>query len=73
MVLLHSDNGTKRNFSEELQRRLAIAGYDVTSVPALASAQQIVSMLMGKKRGEYVLVPDDDSEATMRQMLQKPR
>ena len=71
VVLLHSDNGTKRSFSEELQRRLAIAGYDVTSVPALASAQQIVSMLMGKKRGEYVLVPDDDSEATMRQMLQK--
>lgn len=71
VVLLHSDNGTKRSFSEELQRRLAIAGYDVTSVPALASAQQIASMLMGKKRGEYVLVPDDDSEATMRQMLQK--
>lgn len=71
VVLLHSENGTKRSFSEELQRRLSIAGYDVTSLPLSASAQQIASMLMGKKRGDYVLVPDDDSEATMRQMLQK--
>lgn len=70
-ILLHGQSGNRKSFSEELQRRLGSAGYDVTSVPANSSAQQIASFLLGNKKGEYILVPDDDSEATMKQMLNK--
>lgn len=69
--MLHSGNGSKKNFSESLQRRLGSAGYDVISLASSSTAQQINVALLGKKRGEYIIVPDDASEATMKQMLAK--
>lgn len=71
VIMLHSQGGSKRTFSEELQRRLSSAGYDIVSLPSTAGNQQVVAALLGKKQGEYILVPDDDSEATMKQMLTK--
>lgn len=71
MVLLHSTNGSKRAFSEELQRRLSSAGYDVVSMSAAATAQQMATTLNAKKRGECIVIPDDATEATMQQMLKK--
>lgn len=69
VVMLHSQNGSKRTFCEELQRRLSSAGYDVVSLATGMSAQQIALSLSGKKKGEYVVVSDDASETTMKQML----
>ena len=71
IVMLHGQNGNKKAFSEELQRRLSSAGYDVISLSSALSAQQIASNLLGKKGGEYIIVPDDASEATMNDMLSK--
>lgn len=71
VILLHGQAGNKRNFSEELQRRLSSAGYDIVSLPTSASTQQMTAALLGKKQGEYIIVPDDASEATMKQMLTK--
>lgn len=71
VIMLHSGNGSKKNFSESLQRRLGSAGYDVISLASSSTAQQINVALLGKKRGEYIIVPDDASEATMKQMLAK--
>ncbi len=69
VVMLHSQNGSRKAFSEELQRRLSSAGYDVISLPMSSSVQHIASALLGKKNGEYIIVPDDASENTMKQML----
>lgn len=69
VVMLHSQNGSRRAFCEELQRRLSSAGYDVVSLASGMSAQQVALSLAGKKRGEYVVVSDDASETTMKQML----
>lgn len=41
------------------------------SLASNSTAQQINVALLGKKRGEYIIVPDDASEATMKQMLAK--
>lgn len=71
VILLHGQSGNKRSFSEELQRRLSSAGYDIVSLPTSASTQQMTAALLGKKQGEYIIVPDDASEATMKQMLTK--
>lgn len=71
VIMLHSSNGNQKTFSEELQRRLSSAGYDIISLPTSSSNQQIVAALLGKKQGEYVIVPDDDSEAVMAQILSK--
>lgn len=71
VILLHGQAGNKRSFSEELQRRLSSAGYDIVSLPTSASTQQMTAALLGKKQGEYIIVPDDASEATMKQMLTK--
>lgn len=71
VILLHGQAGNKRSFSEELQRRLSSAGYDIVSLPTSASTQQMTAALFGKKQGEYIIVPDDASEATMKQMLTK--
>lgn len=71
VILLHSQSGNKRSFSEELQRRLSSSGYDIVSLPTSASTQQMTAALLGKKQGEYVIVPDDASESTMKQMLTK--
>lgn len=71
VILLHGQSGNKRSFSEELQRRLSSAGYDIVSLPISASTQQMTAALLGKKQGEYIIVPDDASEATMKQMLTK--
>lgn len=71
VILLHGQAGNKRSFSEELQRRLSSAGYDIVSLPISASTQQMTAALLGKKQGEYIIVPDDASEATMKQMLTK--
>lgn len=71
VILLHSQAGNKRSFSEELQRRLSSAGYDIVSLPTSASTQQMTAALLGKRQGEYIIVPDDASEATMKQMLTK--
>lgn len=71
VILLHCQAGNKRSFSEELQRRLSSAGYDIVSLPTSASTQQMTAALLGKKQGEYIIVPDDASEATMKQMLTK--
>lgn len=71
VILLHGQAGNKRSFSEELQRRLSSAGYDIVSLPTTASTQQMTAALLGKKQGEYIIVPDDASEATMKQMLTK--
>lgn len=71
VILLHGQAGNKRSFSEELQRRLSSAGYDIVSLPTSASTQQMTAALLGKKQGEYIIVPDDASEVTMKQMLTK--
>lgn len=71
VVLLHSSNGSKRTFVEEMQRRLSSAGYDIISLASTAANQQIVAALLGKKQGDYIIVPDDDSEETLKQMLAK--
>lgn len=71
VILLHGQAGNKRSFSEELQRRLSSAGYDIVSLPTSASTQQMTAALLGKKQGEYIIVPDDASEATMKQLLTK--
>lgn len=71
VILLHGQAGNKRSFSEELQRRLSSSGYDIVSLPTSASTQQMTAALLGKKQGEYIIVPDDASEATMKQMLTK--
>lgn len=71
VILLHGQAGNKRSFSEELQRRLSSAGYDIVSLPTTASTQQMTAALLGKKQGEYIIVPDDASETTMKQMLTK--
>lgn len=71
VILLHGQAGNKRSFSEELQRRLSSAGYDIVSLPTSASTQQMTAALLGKKQGEYIIVSDDASEATMKQMLTK--
>ncbi len=71
VILLHGQAGNKRSFSEELQRRLSSAGYDIVSLPTSASTQQMTAALLGKKQDEYIIVPDDASEATMKQMLTK--
>ena len=71
VILLHGQAGNKRSFSEELQRRLSSAGYDIVSLPTSASTQQMTAALLGKKQGEYIIIPDDASEATMKQMLTK--
>lgn len=71
VILLHSQSGNKRSFSEELQRRLSSAGYDIVSLPTSASTQQMSAALLGKKQGDYIIVPDDGSEATMKLMLEK--
>ena len=50
VVMLHSQNGSRKSFSEELQRRLSSAGYDVISLPMSSSVQHIASALLGKKK-----------------------
>ncbi len=71
VVMLHGSNGDRKTFSQELQSRLSAAGYDIVSLPSTATAEQISATLLGKKQGDYILVPDDGSESTMKQMLDK--
>ncbi len=71
VVMLHGQNGNRNTFSQELQSRLSKAGYDLVSLPSTATAEQISAALLGKKQGEYILVPDDGTEVTMKQMLDK--
>lgn len=69
VVMLQGQNGSKKAFCEEIQKKLSGAGYDVVSLSSSMSAQQIVLSLSGKKRGEYVIMSDDSSESSMKQML----
>ncbi len=73
VVVLNGSNGNKRTFTDALQHRLAAAGYDVMNVPAVLTAQQTVMNFAGKKKGDYILVPDDDGTTTMSQMLDKAK
>ncbi len=73
VVVLQTTDGSKRTLTDALQHRLNAAGYDVKNVPAALTAQQVVMNLAGKKKGEYILVPDDASAATMSQMLDKAK
>ncbi len=73
VVVLQTTNGSKRTLTDALQRRLSAAGYDVSALPAALTAQQVVMNFAGKKKGDYILVPDDASATTMNQMLDKAK
>lgn len=70
IVLLQSLDGNKKAFSVELQRRLLAANFKLISLPTSYSAVQIKQSLK-EADGPYVLIPDDSSEATLQQMLDK--
>lgn len=70
IVLLQSLDGNKKAFSVELQRRLLSANFKLISLPASYSAEQI-KLSMKDTEGQYVVIPDDSSEATLQQMLDK--
>lgn len=69
LILLHSASGNKRSFVEELQQRASSAGYAITSLAQSSTAQQVSLALSGKKKGAFILVPDDDNAETMKRML----
>ena len=69
LILLHSAGGDKRSFVEELQQRAGSTGYDITSLAQSSSAEQIRLSLAGKKKGSFLIVPDDASAETMKRML----
>lgn len=71
VVILHTAAGNKKTFADELRRKLLEANYEVVSLPAASSAEQIKSALGGKNKENVLIVPDDAGEATLKQLLPK--
>lgn len=65
VVILHSSNGDRKSFCEDLQQRLFKDGYKVYSLPSTSSAAQIMASFKGKNPKQAVLVPDDGGEQTL--------
>lgn len=71
VLFMHAADGDKRAFCDELRGKLVGKKYEVTNFPLSASAAQMVATLAKQKAGEYLVMPDDASEETLRSMLPK--
>jgi len=71
LVMLRSNSGTKNKFSYELGGRLQAEGYKIIQVNANATGEQLLQALGNKKNAGYLVIPDDDSEETLKALLPK--
>lgn len=69
IIILSTLSGTRKTLCSALQKKLIDLHYNVTSLPASSTAEQIRSALKRPTKGDFIIIPDDDSEATLKQLL----
>lgn len=71
VVILRSENGDKRAFTQELEQRLRTAGYSVWVGSLKNTPAQIYSGISAGAADSYVLLSDHTDTQTLKDLLQK--
>lgn len=70
IVFFSTDKATKKDFCQTLEKKLPSNTYRVIHTKLSNNAEQIVPLLKKQSKGAVLLIPDDDSESTLNQLLQ---
>lgn len=71
IIFLHKNQGDKQDFCSSLQTEVIKKGYNLTSLPASSTAEDIRKAIMNKKGKDFVIVPDDSSIETLKELMPK--
>lgn len=69
VVFLHKKNGDKKDFCSSLQTEVIKEGYNIISLPAESSLEQIQKEIANRKGKDFVIIPDDSSIETLKEQI----
>lgn len=71
VIILQSNNGNKRVFCNELQRKLKSLNFNVITTAISSSTETLKSLMAGHTHEPFMLIPDDASAETLKSLLPK--
>lgn len=71
VIILHSNNGNKRTFCNELQQKLKAKNFNIITTSTSSSAITLKALMAGHNHEPFILIPDDSSVETLKSLLPK--
>ena len=71
IIFLHKKDGDKKEFCSLLQSAVIKNGYNLTSLSASCTADEIKKAIAGRNGKNFVVVPDDSSIETLKTLMPK--
>ena len=71
IIFLHKKDGDKKDFCSLLQSEVIKKGYNLTSLAATCTADDIKKAIAGRNGKDFVIVPDDSSIETLKDLMPK--
>lgn len=69
IVFLSTKEGGKKDFCTALESQLVNMNYNICHTAITSTASEIKALLGNPAKGAFLLVPDDDSETTLKQLF----
>lgn len=69
VVFLHKKNGDKKDFCSALQSQVIKDGYNIISLSAESSLEQIQREIANRSSKDFVIIPDDSNIETLKEQI----